>query len=164
MEWPVPTTLKALRGFLGKIGYYRKFCANYGVKAKPLTNLTRKCMFKWSSEAQETFEQLKTMMCYVPVLQLPDFSKVFVLETDACYGGLGAVLMQENHPLAFVSKALGPKNLGLSIYEKEFLAILLAVEKWRAYLLHALFVIRTDQRSLKFLEIKRLLLQYNTST
>lgn len=53
--------------------------------------------------------------------------------------------------LAFVSKALGTKNLGLSIYENEFLAILLAVEKWRAYLLHAHVIIRTDQRSLKFL-------------
>lgn len=59
-------------------------------------------------------------------------------------------MRQEGHPLAFVSKALGPKNLGLSIYEKEFLAILLAVEKWRSYLLHAPFI-RTDQRSLKFL-------------
>lgn len=91
------------------------------------------------------------MMCTVHVLQLPDFNKIFVLETDACCGRLGAVLMQDNHPLAFVSKALGPKNLGLSIYEKEFLAILLAVEKWRAYLLHAPFIIKTDQRSLKFL-------------
>ena len=119
-------------GFLGMIGYYGKFCANYGAKSKPLTDLTRKWMFQWSAEAQQTFEQLKDMMCNVPVLQLPDFSKVFVLETDACYGGLGAVLMQEGHPLAFVSKALGPKNLGLSIYEKEFLAILLPVEKWMA--------------------------------
>lgn len=59
--------------------------------------------------------------------------------------------MQNNHPLAFISRALGPKNLGLSIYEKELLAILLAVTKWRSYLLHSTFVIRTDQRSLKFL-------------
>lgn len=90
-------------------------------------------------------------MLTTPVLKLPDFSKPFIVETDACYYGLGVVLMQDQHPLAFLSKALGVKNLGLSIYEKEFLAILLAVEKWRVYLLHASFIIRTDQKSLKYL-------------
>ncbi|CAH9094973.1 unnamed protein product [Cuscuta epithymum] len=90
-------------------------------------------------------------MCTVPILQLPDFNRIFIVETDACYNGLGAVLMQERHPLAYISKAPGPKNMGLSIYEKEFLAILLAIEKLRAYLLHAPFIIRIDQISLKYL-------------
>ncbi|CAH9132841.1 unnamed protein product [Cuscuta epithymum] len=156
MEWPIPSTLKALRGFLGMTGYFRKFCSKYGIKAKPLTDLTKKGMFKWSDEAQKAFEELKMAMCSVPILQLPNFSKIFIIETDACYSGLGAVLMQEGHPLAYVSKALGSKNLGLSIYEKEFLAILLAIEKWRAYLLHAPFIIRTDQVSLKYLVDQRI--------
>lgn len=68
-------------------------------------------------------------MSSAPVLQLQDFSKIFVVETDASYAGLGAVLSQDNHPIAFISKALGVRNLGLYIYEKEFLAILLAIEK-----------------------------------
>lgn len=119
--------------------------------AKPLTQLTKKGQFMWSSEATSAFDQLKMAMTTVPVLRLPDFSKTFVVETDACYGGLGAVLSQENHPIAFISKALGTKNLGLSIYEKEFLAILLAIDKWRSYLLHGHFIIKTDQQSLKYL-------------
>lgn len=86
-----------------------------------------------------------------PVLKLPDFGRVFAVEIDASYKGLGAVLMQDQHPIAYLSKALGIKNLGLSIYKKEFLAILMAVNKWRSYLLHAPFIIRTDQRSMKYL-------------
>lgn len=62
------------------IGYYRKFCANYGVKAKPLNDLTRKGMFKWSDEAHRSVELLTEVMCTVPVLQLPYFTQVFVLE------------------------------------------------------------------------------------
>jgi len=57
-----------------------------------------------------------------------------VVETDAIDQGIGAVLMQNNHPIAYLSKPLGPKNLGLSVYEKECLAILLAIDKWRSYL------------------------------
>lgn len=59
--------------------------------------------------------------------------------------------MQNSHPLAFLSKALAPKNLGLSIYEKEFLAIIHVVDKWRSYLLHNQFIIKTDHQSLKYL-------------
>lgn len=86
-----------------------------------------------------------------PVLQLPDFNKTFVVETGACYSGLGAVLMQDKYPLAYISKAFGPENLGLSVYDKEMLAIILAVEKWRPYLIHNQLIIRIDQHSLKYL-------------
>lgn len=70
-------------------------------------------------------------MVSVAVLKLPNFNIPFVVETDACYYGIGVVLIQENHPIAFLSKALAPKSRGLSIYETEFLAIIASVEKWR---------------------------------
>jgi len=82
------------------------------------------------------------------VLALPDFSKPFHLQTDASECGVGAVLLQEGHPLAFVSESLGPKTKGLSTYDKECLAILVAIEQWRSYLQHNEFTIFTDQRSL----------------
>lgn len=69
-----------------------------------------------------------------PVLALADFNKPFQLQTDASDWGVGVVLMQDGHPLAFVSKALGPRTRGLSTYDKEYLAILVAVDQWRAYL------------------------------
>lgn len=90
------------------------------------------------------------------MLAIPDFSKPFAIETDACQYGVGAVLLQEGHPLAYVSKPLGPKTQGLSIYEKEYLAILIAVEHWRTYLQLTEFIIFTDQKSLTHLNDQRL--------
>lgn len=83
-----------------------------------------------------------------PVLALPDFYQEFILETDASVLGVGVVLMQKGHPLAFFSKALGPKNQTLSTYDKECLAIILAIDKWKTYLQHRPFTIHTNQQSL----------------
>jgi hypothetical protein len=87
-----------------------------------------------------------------PVLALPKFDEVFVAETDACEDVIGAVLMQKNRPIAYLSKALSAKNQSLSIYDKEFLALMLAVERWCSYLQRAEFVIKTDHKALSFLE------------
>jgi hypothetical protein len=119
--------------------------------AKPLTNLLKKKLFEWTEEAQQAFVQLKQMVSSAPVLAIPDFTKQFVIETDACDMGIGAVLMQADQPIAFLSKALGPTHQKLSIYEKEFLSLIMAVERWRPYLQRQEFVIRTDHKSLSYL-------------
>lgn len=147
-EWPTPTNATELRGFLGLAGYYRKFVPRYGIIAKPLTQLLTKKGFMWSTQAQAAFDLLKDAMVNTPVLALPDFSRPFCIETDACDTGVGAVLVQDAHPVAYLSKALGVRNQRLSIYEKEFLAVIMAVEKWRHYLQRAPFVIITDHKSL----------------
>jgi hypothetical protein len=148
-DWPSPTSVKELRSFLGLAGYYRKFVRHFAVITKPLTELLCKgVLFVWTCGHEASFLDVKNALCTAPVLALPDFSKTFCIETDACKNGVGVVLLQEGHPLAFISKALGPKTQGLSTYEKEYLAILVAVEQWRPYLLHAKFVIFTDQKSL----------------
>jgi hypothetical protein len=90
------------------------------------------------------------------VLGIPDFTKTFAIETDACQTGVGAVLLQDGHPLAYVSKPLGTKTQGLSTYEKEYLAILIAVEQWRSCLQLTEFVIYTDQKPLIHLNDQRL--------
>lgn len=151
-KWPVPSSHTELRGFLGLTGYYRKFVKGYGMLAKPLTSVLQQKQFSWSSAAQTAFEELKAAMMTTPVLALPDFDKEFVIETDACDRGIGAVLSQNGHPIAFYSKALGVKNSKLSTYEKEFLAILMAVDKWRCYLQRGSFVIRSDHKSLSHLQ------------
>jgi hypothetical protein len=134
LDWPLPTRVTELRGFLGLNGYYRKFVRHYGILARPLTNLLKKKGFMWDQQATTAFQALKEAMTTTPVLQLPDFNKQFVIETDACDSGIGAVLMQEQHPLAFLSKPLSAAHQQLSIYEKEFLALIMAIERWRPYL------------------------------
>jgi hypothetical protein len=98
------------------------------------------------------FQKLKKAMMSTPVLALPNFDGSFVVETDACEDGIGAILMQRHRPTAYLSKALSVKNKGLSIYDKKFLALLMAVEKWRTYLQRAEFIIRIDHKALIFLE------------
>jgi len=151
LKWPKPTTVTELRGFLGLTGYYRKFVRNYGIIAKPLTQLLKKKNFGWNDQADKAFITLKSAMMCTPVLALPNFTEPFTIETDACGDGIGAVLMQKGQPIAFLSKALGDKHQHLSIYEKEFLALIMAVERWRPYLQHQEFIIKTDHKSLAYL-------------
>jgi hypothetical protein len=118
--------------------------------------LKKNNQYQWTPGAATTFHTLQEALIHAPVLAVPDFSKQFIVETDACGVGIGAVLMQHDHPIAYLSKALCPKNQALSTYEKECLAILLAIDKWRSYLQHQEFIIRTDQKSLLHLTEQRL--------
>ncbi|CAN0904661.1 Retrovirus-related Pol polyprotein from transposon 17.6 [Linum grandiflorum] len=151
VDWPEPQSPKALRGFLGLTGYYRKFVRDYGSIARPLTQMLKKGGFEWSDQPREAFKNLKTAITTAPVLRLPDFTQPFVVECDACANRVGAFLMQEGRAIAYFSQAIQGKSLLLSVYEKEMLALALAVKRWRPYLLGCKFVIRTDQRSLKYL-------------
>uniref|UniRef100_A0A2N9FIE8 Integrase catalytic domain-containing protein n=1 Tax=Fagus sylvatica TaxID=28930 RepID=A0A2N9FIE8_FAGSY len=146
IAWPIPKSIKALRGFLGLTGYYRKFIKGYDQIASPLTSLLKKDAFGWNEAATDAFEKLKVAVSQPPVLALPDFTKSFVVECDASRYGIGAVLMQGGRPIAYYSQGLKGKNLFLSTYEKELLALVLSVKKWRPYLLGKSFVIKTDQQ------------------
>ena len=109
------------------------------------------------STMQQTFEKIKKIMSSCPVLALPDFSQPFIVECDASREGLGVVLMQNHHPIAFESQKLKDYERHYSIYDKEMLAILHALTKFRQYLVGNKFEIKTDHNSLKyFLEQKEL--------
>lgn len=149
LAWPVPTSPTALRGFLGLTGFYRKFIRGYATVASPLTTLLRKDNFKWSPTADLAFQTLKTMMTHAPVLSTPDFSIPFTLETDALASAIGAVLLQQGHPIAYYSKTLCPQLQYSSTYVRELYAITSVVRKWRHYLLGSSFIILIDHKSLK---------------
>ena len=158
--FPLPETKRQVRGFLGLTGYYRRFIPDYSSQAAPLTDLTRKSAtntVKWTPQCNQAFEALKQCLCSKPVLRSPDFSKTFVLQTDASDRGVGAVLSQlsddgEEHPVGYFSRKLLPREERYSTVEKECLAIRLAVEAFKVYLLGRKFVIQTDHRSLEWLE------------
>ncbi|KAL0456011.1 UNVERIFIED_CONTAM: Retrovirus-related Pol polyprotein from transposon.6 [Sesamum latifolium] len=128
LNWPTPTFVKALRGFLGLTGYYIKFIKGYGLISKPLTSLLKKDAFKWNPEPEMAFNQLKDVMTTAPA----------------------------GKPIAYLSKALAAKKLGMSTYEKLSLELLLVVTKWRHYLQGNHFIIRIDKKSRKHILDQRI--------
>lgn len=111
LEWEEPRTLKALRGFLGLTGYYRRFVKDYGKVAKPLTELLKKGKFGWNEQAKTAMERLKATVTSALVLTLPGFRQTFHIECEALRGGVGAVLTQGKKPIAYFSKALSKGSL-----------------------------------------------------
>jgi hypothetical protein len=101
VDWPVPRSVRAVRGFLGLAGYYRKFIRDFGIIAAPLTALLKKDGFLWSAEADQALQELKTALTIAPILQLPDFTVPFIVECDASGSGFGAVLHQGAGPVAY---------------------------------------------------------------
>lgn len=106
-NWHVPQNSKDVRSFLGLAGYYRKFVQHFGIIARPLFNLLKKnAPFVWTNDTEIAFQVLKAKLVEALVLKLPDFSKTFTIDTDACDTGVGAVLQQDGHPIAYMSKPL----------------------------------------------------------
>ncbi|GJT20374.1 putative mitochondrial protein [Tanacetum coccineum] len=107
----------------------RRFIKDFATLSRPLTQLLKKNVYKRTDEAQNAFLLLKEEMIKASVLDFLDFNKPFIVETDALGVGIGAVLQQDGHPIAYLSRTLSSRHQALSTYEKEFLAVLLALEK-----------------------------------
>ncbi|GKD95410.1 ty3-gypsy retrotransposon protein, partial [Tanacetum coccineum] len=148
-QWPQPSSFTTIRAFLGLTGYYRCFVPHYAHIAAPLTDILKLKEFKWTDKADAAFKELKSNMQQLITLALPNFTKPFDVTTDASGMAIGAVLSQDNKPIAFFSKKLCHTMQGQSTYTKEFYAITEAVKKWRQYLLGRRFRIYTDHHSLK---------------
>lgn len=156
---PAPKTKRQVRAFLGLTGYYRGFIPNYAEISAPLTALTKKGennIVKWSTAQEEAFQELKRRISSPPILRLPDFTKTFVLRTDASQTSLGAVLMQRYegtlHPIAYASRKLVPREVCYSTIERECLALVWGVQKFNMYLYGRPFVVQTDHQPLRYIQ------------
>ena len=141
------------------MGFYRKFIPNFSDIALPLTNLTKKGESDkviWTEHQEIAFQKLKQCLVEEPILRLPDLSRTFSLQTDASETGLGAVLLQEFEdgvfPIAYASKKLLPRERRFSTTERECLAIVFALQRFRNYLYGKEFVLYTDHMPLSFLD------------
>ncbi|KAG2465187.1 POL3 protein, partial [Polypterus senegalus] len=141
LVYPRPETQKKVRTFLGVASYYRRFIPNFAHRAAPLTELTRgrkNQPILWTENCERSFSDLKKALSSYPVLRNPDFTKDFILQTDASAFGVGAVLSQifdgEEHPITYLSRKLLPRERNYSTIEKVCLAIRWAVEALRYYL------------------------------
>lgn len=156
-NWPIPKNLKQVRGFLGVAGWYRRFVENFSTVVYPITEtLSSKKKFTWTPEAQTAFEKIKLLLSSSPVLINPDFSKKFYLHCDASDFGIGAVLVQldedgDERPVAFMSKKLNSSQRNYSVTERECLAAVEAIQKFRCYLELQDFEVITDHSSLVWL-------------
>ena len=164
-DWPAPTTVKQVRGFLGFGNFYRRFIHHFSNLAKPLNDLLKKDQkFEWTEECQKTFDDLKKRFTEEPVLMMPDQTRPFQIETDASKYATGAVLTQldangDRHPVSFISKTFSPAERNYEIYDRELLAIIRALEEWRHYIQgspHTTIVLSDHKNLTYYREAKKL--------
>ena len=146
-----------MQQFLGLANYYRRFVENFAKIAKPLHRLTEKtAKYEWTSESQAAFEELRQRLASAPVLAFPDYSKHFVLDTDASDKGIGAVLSQidddgSERVIAYASNTLSKAERKYCVTHKELLAVTVFISHFLPYLLGRRFTLRTDHGSLTWL-------------
>jgi RNase H-like domain found in reverse transcriptase len=157
-DWPTPTTVKQVRGFIGFANFYRRFIKKFSELVLLLNNLLRKdAKFDWNDQCQEAFKTLKGRFLQEPVLMMPDHSKPFQIESNASKYASGAVLTQtdingDRHPVAFLSKTFTDTERRYEIYDRELLGIVRALKEWRHYIQGSghTTLIHTDHQNLTY--------------
>ncbi|CAL8988236.1 unnamed protein product, partial [Prunus brigantina] len=157
---PSPTSVKEVRSFLGHAGFYRRFIKDFSKIARPLCNLLAKDMdFVFDQNYENAFNALKKMLTTAPIIIPPDWSLPFELMCDASDYAVGAVLGQrvdkKPHAIYYASRTLNDAQLNYSTTEKELLAVIFALEKFRSYLITNKVIVYTDHAALKYLLAKK---------
>jgi hypothetical protein len=159
-DMPDPTNISELRTFLGMAGYYRGFIPAYAKIAQPLYELMKKQVtWRWDEAQKQATSQLKQALTSAPVLLMPDYSKPFIIQTDASTHGIGAVLSQTvtdastgadvERPIAYVSRSLKPAETRYAATHLEMLAVMYGINKFRHYVGGSKFLLQTDHRALE---------------
>jgi transposase InsO family protein len=153
-----PTTVKQVRQFLGLTSWYRRFIKGYAHVAAPLNRLLDSGRaWEWTGDCENAFRMLRESVCSAPIVQAPDFQHPFIVHTDASGVGVGAVLLQERKgnpglvTIQYASRALSKAEMKYSAVERELLAVVWALEKFRPYLEVGRFTVYSDQKSLQWI-------------
>lgn len=150
--YPKPHDGDATRRFVAMANYYRKFIKNFAIISKPLNALTKKnAQFIWSKECDDSFKTIKKLLIHPQVLAYPDFSAMFTVTVDASKSGTGAVLSQNNKPIAFASKCFNLAEQKKPTIEQELIAIHWAIKHFKSYLYGYFFTVQTDHKPLVYL-------------
>ncbi|XP_055590749.1 uncharacterized protein LOC129742837 [Uranotaenia lowii] len=157
VNFPIPTTRKEVQRFIGMCNWYRRFVADFSEIAAPLTELTKvKHKFRWTVEAEEAFLRLKSALVSTPILAPPDYTKQFAIACDASDVAIGAVLTQETdgqeHPICYFSQKLSTAERKYSVTQRECLAVIRAIEKFRGYVEGVHFIVYCDHSALSYLK------------
>ena len=154
-DWLKPNNVKEVRAFLGFCGYYRRFVRNYSKVAPPLVLLTRQAVkWKWGEYQENAFNDFKDVLSFAPALAPPDNSKPWTVDYDASSDALGAVLSQVcgeglEHPVYFYSRTFNADERNYSTTDRECLAVVAGMKKFRAYVLGGEILIRTDHSAVR---------------
>ena len=157
---PTPKCVRDIRSFLGHAGFYRRFIKDFSAIARPLCTLLAKDVpFTWSQACDTAFTKLKNMLVSPPIMRSPNWDLPFEIMCDASDYAIGAVLGQREDKKAFViyyaSKTLDSAQANYTTTEKEFLAVVFALEKFRSYIVDSPVTIFTDHAALKYLLSKQ---------
>ena len=155
LDWPNPKSLIDVRSFYGLASFYRRFIKGFSSIIAPMMDVLKKKEFQWTSDAERSFQKLKSKLVEAPVLALPDFSKPFLVECDASNVGIGAVLMQGGRPVAYFNEKLNDAKLKYSTHDKELYAIVQALLHWEHYLIVLEFGLYSDHKALRFLKSQK---------
>ncbi|CAL8988116.1 unnamed protein product, partial [Prunus brigantina] len=157
---PAPTSVKGVRSFLGHAGFYRRFIKDFSKITRPLCNLLAKdSVFNFDKDCLDAFNTLKLELTSTPIIKAPDWSLPFELMCDASNYALGAVLGQRvnklPHVIYYASRTLNDAQLNYSTTEKELLAVIFALEKFRSYLVGSKVIVYSDHAALRYLLTKK---------
>ncbi|KAM2061629.1 hypothetical protein ACFX1T_046667 [Malus domestica] len=157
---PSPTSVREVRSFLGHAGFYQRFIKDFSKIAQPLCRLLQKEVpFEFNKACEQAFNHLKDLLTTAPIITPPDWSIPFELMCDASDYALGAVLGQRKnklpHVIYYASRTLNDAQLNYSTTEKELLAVVFALDKFRSYLIGTKVIVFTDHAALKYLFTKK---------
>jgi RNase H-like domain found in reverse transcriptase/Integrase zinc binding domain len=151
ISWPIPANIHDVRSFHGLASFYHRFIRDFSTLVSPITECLKGGVFKWTKEAEKSFQLIKEKMTAASILALPNFEKIFELECDASDIGIGAVLNQEGGSIAFFSEKLSDLRKNYTTYEKKFYVIVRVLGHWRHYLISKEFILYSDHEALKFI-------------